>query len=79
MDKNRIISFFVLIACLTGKYSFSQQQKKEIKPDQYRAVHWTVKDGLTDDIGNIMIKDAKGFMWIASVKGELCRFDGVSL
>ncbi len=76
MDKNRIISFFVLIACLTGNYSFSQQQKKEIKPDQYRAIHWTVKDGLTDDIGNIMIKDAKGFMWIASGQGELCRFDG---
>ena len=76
LDKNRIISFFVLIACLTGNHSISQQQKKETRPDQYRAIHWTVKDGLTDDISNIMIKDAKGFMWIASMRGELCRFDG---
>jgi hypothetical protein len=35
-----------------------------------------VKDGLTADISNFMIKDAKGFMWIASGQGELCRFDG---
>ena len=76
MDKKIIIPVFVLIACLTGDHCFSQKIKKEIKPDQYRAIHLTVKNGLTDDIVNIMIKDVKGFMWIASARGDLCRFDG---
>ena len=78
MDKKIIIPVFVLIACLTGNYSFSQQHKKEIKPDQYRAVHWTMEDGLSCDGVNTMIKDAKGFLWIGSNGGGFCRFDGAS-
>ena len=44
--------------------------------DKYRAIHWTVKDGLSEDIANKMIRDTKGFMWVGSGNGELCRFDG---
>ena len=79
MDKNRIISFFVLIACLTCSYSFSQQQKEGIKPGQYRAIHLTVKDGLSGYGLYVMFKDSKGFLWIGGTSnvGELHRFDGV--
>ncbi len=78
MDKNRIISFFLLITCLAGNYSFSQQQKKETKPDQYRAIHWTKEDGLPFDNFNVMFKDVMGFLWIGSfgLDNDLCRFDG---
>ncbi|MFI5131691.1 MAG: histidine kinase [Chitinophagales bacterium] len=48
------------------------------KADQYRAVHWSVENGLPSDANNVMIKDVKGFLWIGSAEGELCRFDGAS-
>ncbi|HZI53765.1 MAG TPA: hypothetical protein VFD56_08685, partial [Chitinophagaceae bacterium] len=66
MDKKIIIPVLVLIACLAVKHCFSQQTKKENKPDQYRAVHWTKEDGLSADGMNAMIKDVKGFLWIGS-------------
>lgn len=44
--------------------------------DKYRAIHWTVKDGLSEDIANVLIKDTKGFIWVGAGAGELCRFDG---
>ena len=70
MDKRIIIPVFVLIVCFTGNYCFSQQIKKETKPDQYRAVHWTQQNGLSNDRGNAMIKDANGFLWIGSKLSE---------
>src|SRR6188768_3018900 len=66
----------LLIVCLTGLISSAQQLKKNA--DQYRAIHWNVKDGLSSDVHNVMIKDVKGFLWIGSAEGELCRFDGAS-
>jgi streptogramin lyase len=55
------------------------QQKTEFKPDQYRAIHWTMQDRLPNNQSNVMFKDAGGFLWIGSGSGgggELCRFDG---
>jgi signal transduction histidine kinase len=62
-----------LIICLAGVTSFAQ---KVNKPDQYRAVLWTSEEGLNTDYLNVMLKDAKGFLWIGSFGGELTRFDG---
>src|SRR5688572_26826056 len=62
-----------LIICLAGIASVAQ---KVNKPDQYRAVHWTMEEGLNEAGMNVMFKDAKGFLWIGSVGGELTRFDG---
>jgi len=76
LAKKIIISFLILIAFLPGIDSISQQPYKEIKPDQYRAVHWTTQDGLSNDQSNVMIKDVKGFLWLGSAGGALCRFDG---
>ncbi len=62
-----------LIICLAGITSVAQ---KVNKPDQYRAVLWTSQEGLNTDDVNVMLKDAKGFLWIGSFAGELTRFDG---
>jgi hypothetical protein len=62
-----------LIICLACSTSFAQ---KVNKPDQYRTVHWTMEDGLNEAGMNVMLKDAKGFLWIGTVGGELSRFDG---
>src|SRR5688572_8277566 len=62
-----------LIICLAGIPSVAQ---KVNKPDQYRAVHWTMEEGLDEDGLNLMLKDAKGFLWVGSLFGELSRFDG---
>ena len=70
--------FLFSIACLAAIVSIAQLSQKGIKPDQYRAIHWSMKDGLTDNLMNIMIKDAQGFLWVGSLTGELCRFDGAS-
>ena len=62
-----------LTICLAGIVSFAQKAEK---PDQYRAVQWTVEKGLNNDIMNVMLKDAKGFLWIGNVNGDVSRFDG---
>ena len=43
--------------------------------EKYRAVNWTIHDGLAHSVTNIMLKDVHGFLWIAT-GGGLCRFDG---
>src|SRR6188474_219644 len=62
-----------LIIHLAGITSFAQEVDK---PDQYRAIHWTMEEGLNNNVMNVMFKDAKGFLWIGNVNGELTRFDG---
>lgn len=39
--------------------------------------NYTVKDGLSANNSNQIIKDNKGFYWMATVNG-LCRYDGIS-
>ncbi|HMG90320.1 MAG TPA: hypothetical protein VK589_09670, partial [Chryseolinea sp.] len=62
-----------LLICLAGITAVAQ---KVNKPDQYRAVLWTTQEGLNTDYLNVMLKDAKGFLWIGSFTDELARFDG---
>src|SRR6476660_9114248 len=76
--KKIIIPFLISISCFAGIDSLAQQRQKEIRPDQYRAVHLTREDGLAWDGVNTMIKDAKGFLWVGSHGGGFCRFDGAS-
>jgi signal transduction histidine kinase/ligand-binding sensor domain-containing protein len=44
---------------------------------RYRALHWSVQDGLSQGTNYDMIKDINGFLWIGSQHG-LNRFDGSS-
>ena len=68
----KILLFVSLV--FVGCFAISQQTK----PDQYRAVQWTMADGLSKDEMNTIIKDSKGFMWVGSANGGFCRFDGAT-
>ena len=70
LNKKTIIFLVTILSNLAGNYSFSQPHKKEIKPDQYRAINWTINDGLSGDNVHTMIKDAKGFLWVGSDFGD---------
>jgi len=74
------ISLHILTACTGVINSFSQQFQNADKPEQYRAINWTLQDGLSASGMHTMIKDSKGFLWIGSSNtgGELCRFDGAT-
>jgi ligand-binding sensor domain-containing protein len=74
-----IISLFILTACTKVSNSFSQQLRKENKPEQYRAIRWSKDDGLPSASTYTVFKDERGFLWIGGAdpfKSELCRFDG---
>jgi len=73
--KKNTVLLPLLITFLTVN-SIAQQRQNGIKPDQYRAINWSLEHGLSSYIANVMIKDAKGFLWVGSPGGELCRFDG---
>ena len=73
MCRGIIILFLVIIESLISITCFSQQT---VKTDRYRAVQWGIEEGLPWTIGNLLIKDAKGFLWIGNWFGGLCRFDG---
>ena len=66
--KNLIPSFLstLQLVCIT---SFAQP-KINFKPDQYRAINWTVDDSLPSNQSNTMYKDANGFLWIGSGAGN---------
>lgn len=61
---------FLFFICFLNFLTVSAQ-------DQYRAVHWDREDGLSNGLVTCMLKDAKGFLWIAT-EGGLDRFDGNS-
>ena len=70
--------FFTAIAFGVTLSSVGQGKTSSFLNDQFRAVAWTKEDGLSSDDLNSMIKDVKGFLWIGSRNGGLCRFDGAT-
>ena len=67
-----VINCFVMI--FICKMSPAQNIKTNPQ-DNYRAIHWTIDNGLSHPDNYCMIKDIKGFLWIGSGNG-LNRFDG---
>ena len=78
IDSKKNILLFNL--CFVTLFSVAQQIKSVSAPVSYRAINWTVQDGLSAYDMHAMIKDSKGFLWIGSSNtgGELCRFDGAT-
>jgi Two component regulator propeller len=70
---------FIAASCLSIFFSNGQQINRESSIDKYRALHWSIDEGLGKERWhNAMIKDINGFMWFGSTHGELSRFDGSS-
>ena len=74
--RRNIIRLLILIACLPAMDAVAQRHVDQVKPDQYRSIHWSTVDGLGANGVNITLKDVKGFLWVGSMYGELSRFDG---
>ena len=79
MRKFALISFWQTCAgvcsLLLTPSSYCQSPRNDITQNNYRAVFWTVADGISLAKKNIMLKDINGFLWIVSPIG-LNRFDG---
>ena len=52
--------------CFAAAISVAQQIKSVSAPDSYRAIHWTMDDGLPLGSTHTMFKDARGFLWVGS-------------
>jgi ligand-binding sensor domain-containing protein len=74
MKPSEKIILLLVVLCAIG-FSSSSQDPSGSTSDQYRAVHWTIKEGLSEGSNVGMIKDVNGFLWITSHLG-LNRFDG---
>jgi len=67
--------FFIAIFSLVSIALLAQPENPENKTDQYRAVLWGLKDGLSHPCVYHMLKDVNGFLWTGT-QGGLSRFDG---
>jgi signal transduction histidine kinase/ligand-binding sensor domain-containing protein len=65
----------LFLACFACSFSHAQQTLNKTAENKFRAVHWTIYDGISQGENYSMIKDASGFLWIGSRHG-LNRFDG---
>jgi len=64
-----------LPAILVVQISFAQFTIVNNAQDKFRAVHWSLAEGLSNAEVYNMIKDVNGFLWIGTTNG-LNRFDG---
>jgi hypothetical protein len=78
IDSKKNILLFNL--CFVTLFSVAQQIRSVSATVSYRAINWTLQDGLSASGMHTMIKDSKGFLWFGStsIGGELCRFDGAT-
>ena len=76
INRKKILLFFLSLACFTFHHLFAQQIQNKKNADHYRAIQWTMEDGLSAAGIHTLIKDAKGFIWVGSHSGGFCRFDG---
>ena len=74
MKRTEKIVLLIVILCTRG-FSSSSQNTAWLKSDQYRALHWTIKEGLSQTGSIGILKDVNGFLWITTYSG-LNRFDG---
>jgi len=69
------ITLLLFFLCFAGNFSIAQPTYKVNAENKYRAVHWTIYDGLSQAETYHILKDVNGFVWIGTKNG-LDRFDG---
>ena len=70
-NSKKILLF--ITCCFAAAFSVAQQIKNENGGDGYRAINWTIKDGLSSNAMHAMIKDSKGFMWCSELS-EILKY-----
>ena len=65
----------LIVTCLYSSLSIAQTPVNNIAQSTFRAIPWTIYDGLAFGGNSCMLKDVDGFVWIGSANG-LSRFDG---
>jgi ligand-binding sensor domain-containing protein len=75
MKQSVCILVMLLHAILTVQSSLAQFSIINNAEDKFRAVHWSLDEGLSNAEVYYIIKDIKGFLWIGTTNG-LNRFDG---
>ena len=69
-----IVNAAILSAALP-LHSTAQTGDSGNPEENYRAVNWTIHDGLSNGMTNFILKDLYGFVWFGTNNG-LNRFDG---
>ncbi len=49
-----------------------------LSAQKYHFKNYSVKEGLTNSEINIVFQDSKGYLWVGTQGGGICRFDGYS-
>jgi signal transduction histidine kinase/ligand-binding sensor domain-containing protein/DNA-binding NarL/FixJ family response regulator len=74
-DMRLLFSVPGLLLTLLLSVAASEVAAKALLHPDWAAHHWTVRDGLPVNSINAMVRDAHGFLWLATMDG-LVRFDG---
>ena len=73
MRKHRLLHLIIL-------YSFAlwarSVQAQELFADRYNLTYVTVNEGLPYNFIDDLYKDSRGFLWVSTAGGGLCRYDG---